>query len=82
MKATMMFLMAGLCAALCMAEPQVNEISLAQGGTVYVCTGGYAKRYHKTMQCRGLGSCKDEIAATTVAEAEKAGKTLCKMCYR
>ncbi len=82
MKATLMFLMAGLCAALCMAEPQVNEISLAHGGTVYVCTGGSSKRYHKTNTCNGLRGCRAEIVATTVAEAEKAGKTPCRMCYK
>ncbi len=56
--------------------------SVAQGEKkVYICTGKYAKRYHKTKSCKGLNNCKGEIRTITFKEASKR-RTPCKICYR
>lgn len=51
------------------------------GSTVYVCTGGYAKRYHATEHCRGLMRCRGDVVEMSIEEAEESGKTSCKICY-
>ena len=48
---------------------------------VYICTGKYAKRYHKKENCRGLKSCKGDIEYIPLSEAKKQGKTPCGYCY-
>lgn len=48
---------------------------------VYVCTGGYATKYHKTSKCRGLGNCKAEIVSVTEESAIRDGRTRCGICY-
>ena len=50
------------------------------GSTVYVCTGGYSKRYHATEDCRGLFRCRGEIIEMSVDEAKKNGRTACRIC--
>ena len=50
--------------------------------TVYVCSGKYVKKYHKTKTCRGLNNCKGSITSTTKYSAEKNNKTACLICYR
>lgn len=47
---------------------------------VYICTGPGAHRYHKTDDCRGLGSCSGEIKKVTVSEAIKMDRTPCRIC--
>ena len=49
--------------------------------TVYVCTGGYATKYHKTSKCRGLGNCKAEIVSVTEESAIRDSRTRCGICY-
>ncbi len=58
-------------AAMCGDEPQV-----------YICSGGSAKRYHKTDKCRGLGSCSKEIKKVDKYVAEGKDLTPCKLCYK
>lgn len=58
---------------------EVNKTNLHQ--TVYVCTGGFAKRYHSTPNCRGLNNCKGDIVEMSVEKATQKGKTPCKICY-
>lgn len=48
---------------------------------VYICTGKYAKRYHKYFDCKGLNSCKGEILLIPISKAKKQGKTPCGYCY-
>lgn len=45
--------------------------------TVYVCTGGGAKKYHLKEHCRGLNACKHEVVETTKKKAQEFGLTLC-----
>ena len=53
----------------------------AKGETVYICTGGSSKRYHKTNKCKGLRNCGGRIIAISQAEAEDMGRTPCQICY-
>lgn len=48
---------------------------------VYVCMGGYARRYHKSSSCEGLRNCGGEIKAMTKEEAQNLHKTPCHICY-
>ncbi len=49
--------------------------------TVYVCTGPYAKRYHYSKDCSGLGRCSCEIKKMSKAQAIKNGwSTGCQKC--
>lgn len=50
------------------------------GSSVYVCTGGSAKRYHLDKNCMGLSRCSGEVEGMSVSEATAAGKSPCKMC--
>lgn len=49
--------------------------------TVYICTGGYSKRYHSTASCRGLNRCKGDIIDVSLEDAKSRGRTPCKICY-
>lgn len=49
--------------------------------TVYICTGKYAKTYHSTTKCRGLGNCQSSVKAVTQTSAVKAGRRACKVCW-
>ncbi len=44
--------------------------------TVYVC-GNKSLKYHLTLQCRGLSSCKQRIVKMTLESAKKSGRTIC-----
>ena len=50
-------------------------------GKVYICTGIYAKAYHKKLNCEGLGNCKGEIKTVTLEEAKNMRRTPCGYCY-
>ncbi len=50
--------------------------------TVYVCDTKTAKAYHTSKTCTGLAKCSGTVKEMTKAEAEKAGKTPCKMCNK
>ncbi len=43
----------------------------------YICDRGTAKKYHLSAKCPALKNCKNNFVSTTIAEAEKNGKTLC-----
>ena len=49
--------------------------------TVYICTGKYAKTYHSTTNCRGLGNCQSSVKAVTQTSAEKAGRRAFNISY-
>lgn len=48
---------------------------------VYVCMGGYARRYHKSKSCKGLRNCGGIVQAMTKEEAQNMFKTPCHICY-
>lgn len=48
---------------------------------VYICTGGSAKKYHATQNCRGLNRCKGEVVKVSVEDAKSKGRTACKICF-
>jgi hypothetical protein len=48
---------------------------------VYVCTGGYATKYHRNKKCKGLDNCKGRIIEIPKSEAMKKGRTPCKLCH-
>jgi uncharacterized protein YceK len=50
------------------------------GEIVYICTGGYSKRYHSTRSCKGLRNCGGTIKAISIEEAEEMGRTPCQIC--
>jgi uncharacterized protein YceK len=53
----------------------------AKGEIVYICTGGYSKRYHATRSCKGLRNCGGTIKAISIEDAEEMGRTPCRICY-
>lgn len=81
MKRILLLLSATLLLTACgsaIASP-VNEAASATN-KVYICTGGSSKKYHATASCTGLRSCKGKIVKMDKAEAEKLGRTPCKIC--
>jgi len=51
-------------------------------GTVYICTGPKARKYHSSQNCRGLNRCSGSIKSLSVSIAQSKGFTPCKICYR
>lgn len=47
---------------------------------VFVCSGRYAKRYHRTPSCDGLQSCKGITINIPLSEAMHKGLTPCHRC--
>ncbi|MDR6781905.1 hypothetical protein [Pedobacter africanus] len=43
----------------------------------YICDRGTGKKYHLSNKCPSLKKCNNSFVSTTIAEAEKNGKTLC-----
>lgn len=48
--------------------------------SVYICTGDYSKRYHKTDDCYGLSNCRAQIKEISISKAERMGRTPCEKC--
>lgn len=48
---------------------------------VYICTGSYSERYHKSSHCRGLSHCSGDIENVSVEDARNLGRTPCEICY-
>lgn len=59
----------------------VQQVTQNKESYVYICTGGYATKYHRYSKCKGLGNCKGEIKKVTESAAIKQGRTRCKICY-
>ena len=72
------------CCAIYVFGNDYSDIQQTQANTtyVYICTGGYATKYHCRSNCSGLGNCKGSIKKITEAEAIKAGRTKCSRCYK
>lgn len=68
-----------LCMTAC-GKHNSKDIHRETGGTVYICTGPHAKRYHANKYCVGLSSCSGAIQEKGLYEAENDGKTPCRMC--
>lgn len=87
MKKIVGILLAVSCAILCIAcVSRTNSdakatIAQSESFYVYVCTGKYAKRYHRYVECRGLQKCQSNIVKMTQSDAEKQGRTPCALCY-
>lgn len=47
---------------------------------VYVCSGPASKRYHSVEDCDGLKRCSGGILRMTSDDAERIGKTPCRLC--
>ena len=60
---------------------QQENVQAQQSSTVYICTGGYAKKYHSYSNCRGLSNCKGDIIAVSKNTAKEKGRTACSICY-
>ncbi|XLS30121.1 hypothetical protein ACJD0Z_04670 [Flavobacteriaceae bacterium M23B6Z8] len=54
-----------------------NEF-LNNGGTVFICTGKYSRRYHLTKNCKGISSCQKNIVEVSLEEAQNRGRNLCR----
>lgn len=85
MKKIFMFSLLAIMFAGC-AEPTnqpTNQPELAENysSVVYICTGGYATKYHSTSRCSGFGNCKGDIEAISESQAISSGRTPCKKCY-
>lgn len=79
MKQTLLILATLMCVSFGTSE----QPTTTQGNDkVYICTGPQSKRYHKTRNCRGLGSCSGEIKAVTLEYAKRIGRTKCGWCYK
>ncbi len=70
----------GLLTFMLLSPSTGGQITVADR-TVYICTGGYSKRYHSTPDCGGLNNCKGDIKAISLSSAQKKGRTPCKICF-
>jgi len=77
---TLLFLFTTIPGTFGQAERETQPTSKAQT-TVYICLGKSSVRYHQTDRCNGLSNCKSQIKSVTLQEAEKMGRTPCKVCY-
>ncbi len=78
-KILLVTLFAVLWSPVCLTVPENGS---ASDEIVYVCTGAYATRYHKTKDCRGLNNCRGQVRAISLTQAMKDGRTPCEICYR
>ena len=70
----------------CGSKSNTNMMGFADfadddGDYVYICTGPYSKKYHKTEDCMWLENCSEDIERISIGEAEDMGRTPCKGCY-
>lgn len=77
MAATLLMSGSGLCKETTKTTPK-NQ---TKQEVVYICTGGYATKYHKKKNCRGLYNCKGKVVEISKTEAVKKGRTACKLCH-
>lgn len=64
-------------------ETKSKELARVEqySSVVYICTGGYATKYHSTSRCSGFGNCKGDIETISESQAISSGRTPCKKCY-
>ena len=63
-------------------EGLYSPANTTESPVVYMCTGGSAKKYHASKECRWLENCSGDIKETTVDEAVGSGRKPCKSCYK
>ena len=63
------------------AEAKMEKPKDAKGN-VFICDSKTAKAYHSSKTCTGLSKCSGTVKEMAKADAEKAGKTPCKMCNK
>ena len=51
------------------------------GGTVYICNGPSATKYHRSSNCSGLNGCSASVSSTSKGNAEKKGYSPCAKCH-
>ncbi|RZK55004.1 MAG: hypothetical protein EOO91_14900 [Pedobacter sp.] len=56
----------------------INTSFSTTSTTVYLCSSPKATKYHLSAKCRGLINCTYKINKTTLEQAKKGGKTICK----
>lgn len=58
-----------------------SKIASTKTETVYICTGGYSKKYHSSQSCRGLDNCRGQVIEVSLYDAvNKYDRTPCKIC--
>lgn len=63
------------------ASTSASSFHSTKTDMVYICTGGYSKKYHSSSGCRGLDNCKGQIIEVSLYDAiNKYGRTPCKIC--
>ncbi len=75
-----------ICDSFGRPDPKTAISSIAafdndDGEYVYICTGPYSKKYHKTEDCMWLENCSEDVERISIEEAEDMGRTPCKGCY-
>jgi hypothetical protein len=58
----------------------IEQLQNEENGEVYICTGRYAKKYHRRPNCRGLNNCRGGIIKIELEKAREY-KTPCSICY-
>ena len=57
------------------------SILVSCSDTVYICSGRYSKRYHKTASCEGLRNCGGKIEKVSKEAIDSTFRTPCHICY-
>ena len=68
--------------ALALTTASTKRNTNIQSGTVYICTGPKARKYHSSPNCRGLNRCSGCIKSLSVSAAKSKGFSPCRICYR
>ena len=61
-------------------DEEYEEEPASADTIVYICKGPMSKCYHKSINCRGLKSCSQDIDTISVAQADSLGKSPCGSC--
>jgi hypothetical protein len=70
-----------ICPGAGVALHQQGTTNLEALTSVYICTGKSSERYHRTESCNGLNACKAQVKSVSLKEAQRMGRTPCKICY-
>jgi hypothetical protein len=55
-----------------------SHLTCATPVEVFICDGPNARKYHYKENCRGLSNCQYRVKKTTLENAKKEAKTLCR----
>lgn len=81
MKPTLLIILLLLSLGCAHKTPRV-AVPTSPEAKVWVCTGSSSKRYHARQNCYGLRNCQGEKLQTTLRQANEAGRTPCRKCYK